>query len=145
MAIVTYQYYTTTYMGETIAETDFPRANAKAERLITQITHGRAANYAALPAVYQAAIRDAICAQIEYYAIMGSDVSVNGDTGGNGWSIGEMRINGAYASAANKATGASTLVCAAAISALEQTGLMNPQVPTIGEPPLVPWPWGCVW
>jgi hypothetical protein len=73
---------------------------------------------------------------------MGTDVSVNGDTGGNGWAIGEMRINGT-STVSSKATGASTLVCAAAIAALEQTGLMNPQVPTAGEPPVVPW--GCIW
>jgi hypothetical protein len=140
MSIVCYEYYIATYMGETVDEKDFPRMEAKAERLIKQITHGRAANIAALPAFQQEAIKEAICAQVEYYALMGTDVSVNGDSGGNGWSIGEMHINGT-STASSKATGASTMVCAAAIAALEQSGLMNPQVPTLGEPPLNPWGW----
>ena len=73
---------------------------------------------------------------------MGTDVSVNGDSGGNGWSIGEMHLNGS-ASSANKSTGAKTMICAAAIAALEQTGLLNPQVETIGEPSVIPWGWYC--
>lgn len=140
MAIVTYSYYTGTYMGETVAENDFPQMEAKAERLIKQITHGRAANYAALPAFQQQAIQEAICAQVEYYAIMGTDVSVNGDAGGNGWAIGDMHINGTTRTN-GAATGASTMVCAAAIAALEQTGLLNPQVATRGEPFVTPWGW----
>lgn len=140
MAIVTFEYYKDTYLGEPIAESDFPRAEAKAERLVNQITHGRAANFAALPAFQQSAVKEAICAQVEYYALMGTDVSVNGDTGGNGWSIGAMRINGGAAS--GNATGAGTMIGAATIAALEQTGLLNPQVPTLGEPPRVPYPWG---
>lgn len=137
MAIVTFKYYSETYLGEPIAESDFPRAEAKAERLVNQITHGRAAKFAALPAFQQDAVKEAICAQVEYYAMMGTDVSVNGDTGGGGWTIGKMHINGS-GSSASSATGAASMVCAAAIAALEQTGLMNPQVTTVGEPSMLP-------
>ena len=140
MSIVCYEYYIATYMGEAIDEKDFPRMEVRAERLVKQLTHGRAANYAALPAFQQEAIKEAICAQVEYYAIMGTDVAVNGDSGGNGWTIGDMHINGT-ASEASKNTGASSMVCAAAVAALEQTGLLNPQVCTIGEPVLNPWGW----
>ena len=144
MAIVTYTYYTTEYAGEAIADTDFPRYVARAERAIKHITHGRvtAARFATLPAYQQEAAKEAICAQCEYYAIMGEDVAVNGDTGGNGWSIGEMHLNGS-ASSANKSTGAKTMICAASIAALEQTGLLNPQVETVGEPSVIPWRWYC--
>ena len=142
MSIACYEYYIATYMGEAVDEKDFPRMAAKAERVINQITHGRAANFAALPSFQQEALREAVCAQIEYYALMGTDVSVNGDTGGNGWSIGEMHLNGS-ASASNKSTGAKTMICAAAIAALEQTGLLNPQVATVGEPAVIPWGWYC--
>ena len=138
MAIVDYSYYSETYLGEPIAVSDFPRAEARAERLITQITHGRAANYTALPTFQQKAIMDAICAQIEYYALMGVDISIAGETS-SGWTVGKVRVDGGNA---NKATGAVSMVCPAAIAILEQTGLMNPQVGTFGEPPLVPYPWG---
>ena len=129
--IVTYAYYSDTYLGEPIAETEFPRAEAKAERAVNLITYGRAAAFDALPQHLQSAVRDAICAQIEYYAIMGTDVSVNGDTGGAGWTVGKVHVNGGAGAAAAR-TGASTMLCSAAVAALEQTGLMNPQVETVG-------------
>lgn len=142
MAIVTYEYYTTVYAGEPIADTDFPRIVTRAERAIKHVTHGRVteSKFGALPAFQQEAAQEAICAQCEYYAVMGEDVAINGDTGGNGWAIGEMRINGT-STASSKATGASTMICAAAIAALEQSGLLNPQVETIGEPAVIPWGW----
>lgn len=139
MAIVTYTYYEDTYLGETIAQTDFPRAEARAERLVAQITHGRATaeTFAALPTFQQAAVTDAICAQIEYYALNGVDISIAGETS-SGWTVGKVRVDGGNR---NKATGAVSMVCPAAIAALEQTGLLNGQVPTLGEPPQAPWPW----
>ena len=137
MAIVEYSYYSDTYLGEPIAVSDFPRAELRAERLITQITHGRAANYAALPAFQQSAIRDAICAQVEYYALNGVDISISGETS-SGWTVGKVRVDGGNK---NKATGAVSMVCPAALAALEQTGLLNGQVPTLGMPPQTPWPW----
>lgn len=138
MAIVTSDYYKNTYMGEPIADAEFPRAEARAERVITQITHGRAANYDALPEYQQAAVKEAICSQIEYYALYGVDVSISGRTS-DGWTVGKVRVDaGKQASA----TGAASMVCPSAIAALEQTGLLNPQVDTLGEPPRTPWPWG---
>ena len=143
MAIVTLTYYKNTYLGEPIADTDFPRAEAKAERIIAQITHGRAteANFAALPAFQQQAVTDAICAQVEYYAINGTDVSVSGETS-CGWTVGKVRVDGGNK---DKSTGAASMVCASAVAALEQTGLLNPQVPTVGMPPQAPWPWLWGW
>ena len=140
MAIVSYSYYTDTYLGERIAQTDFPRAEARAERLIAQITHGRAteATFAALPAFQQAAVKDAICAQIEYYALYGTDVSISGRTA-DGWTVGKVTVQSGGSGAAK--TGAPSMVCPSAIAGLEQTGLLNPQVPTLGDPPLVPMPW----
>lgn len=143
MAIVDYTYYSVTYAGESIAAADFTRAEAKAERIIKQITHGRATEDAFddLPEFAQLAVKEAICAQVEYYAIMGTDVSVNGDTAG-GWTVGKVTVSGA--STGQKTASGTTLVCAAAIAALEQTGLLDPSVPTLGEPPRVPWPWGVI-
>lgn len=141
MAIVTREYYNETYIGETIAEADFQRAEARAERIIAQITHGRAANYAALPAFQQAAVKEAICAQIEYYALYGVEVSISGKTA-DGWTVGKVRVDGGSSAAAR--TGAPTMVSPSAIAALEQTGLLNPHVATVGEPPQVPYPWGVI-
>lgn len=136
MAIVTYAYYTGTYLGEPIAETEFPRAEARAERAIAQITHGRSLNFDGLPSFQQQAVKEAICTQVEYYAINGVDVSVNGETTG-GWTVGKVRVDGG---SRDKATGAVSMLCASAIAALEQTGLLNPQVQTVGMPPQA-WGW----
>lgn len=138
MAIVDYGYYTATYMGEAIAG-DFPRACARAERLINQITHGRAAQYDALPPVLQEAVKTAICAQIEYYALMGIDISVTGETASD-WTVGKVSVRSG-SSGAGSVAGASSMVCPAAIAALEQTGLLDPSVPAVGYlPPF----WGVI-
>ena len=138
MAIVTETYYKNTFLGEPIASTDFPRAEMRAERIIAQITHGRAteATFAALPEFQQAAVKDAICSQIEYYAIYGIEISISGKTA-DGWTVGKVRVDGG--SSGKASIGAATMACPAAIAALEQTGLLNPQIPTLGEPPLAPW------
>ena len=138
MAIVCIDYYNNTYFGEPIAPSEVQRASAKAERAVTQFTHGRAADYASLPAFQQAAVRDAICAQIEYYALNGTDVSINGENGGNGWTVGKVHVNGTQGAVSARSAGTS-MICAAAVAALEQSGLMNPQAPTAGEPN--PWGW----
>lgn len=138
MAIVSFSYYVAEYFGETIAEADFPKAEAKAERAINQITHGRLSQYDSLPSFQQEAIVNAICAQIEYYAINGIEISVNGSSAGN-WTVGKVRVDNGNSKAAS---GATTMVCAGAIAELELTGLLNPQVPTLGEPVLLPYPWG---
>lgn len=140
MAIVTYNYYTETYMGDAVAEADFPRLEARAERLIIQITHGRAANFAALPAFQQTAIQNAICAQVEYFNLLGEDVGITGEMS-SGWTVGKVRVDG---SSRVSATGAASMVGPAAIAALEQTGLLNGHVPTLGMPAQAawPWPWG---
>ena len=140
MAIVTYAYYSDTFLGETIAQTDFPRAEARAERLIAQITHGRATeqSFAAFPPFIQAAVKDAICSQVEYYALNGIDVSIAGETS-SGWTVGKVRVDGSNKACA---TGAASMVCASAYAALEQTGLLNPQVATLGDPSMLPWWYG---
>lgn len=137
MAIVDYEYYCSSYLGEAIAAADFPRAEARAERIITQITHGRAANYAALPLFLQQAVKDAICAQIEYYSMNGVDISIAGEQS-SGWTVGKVRVDGSNKACA---TGAASMVCPSAIAALELTGLLNPQIPTLGDPPIAPWPY----
>lgn len=142
MAIVSYEYYANTYCGEAIAECSFPQYANRATRQIINLTHGRAANFAALPAFQQTAILNAICAQIEYLFLEGMEITVNGSSTG-GWTVGKVRVDKGGSSSA-KVTGAPTMICAGAIAELEQTGLLNPQVPTLGEPILLPYPWGCV-
>lgn len=139
MAIVSYDFYRDTFLGEPIASDDFPRAEIRAERIIAQITHGRAteATFPALPAFQQNAVKEAICTQIEYYAMNGTDISINGETS-SGWTTGKVTV---HASSKASAKPGVSMLCAAAMAALEQTGLLDPAVPVMGMPPAAPvWP-----
>lgn len=138
MAIVTYDQYTNTYYGETIAAADFTRADAHAERVINQITRGAVTEYESLPAFQKNALVEAVCAQISYFALNGVDIAVNGNTA-NGWTVGKVRID---SGSSGSASGATSIICAGAIAALEQTGLLNRQVDTVGDPSILPWYWG---
>lgn len=128
MAIVTYAYYNDTYLGEPIADTDFPRAEAAAERLVNQITRGRADDLAALPPAFQDAVKTAICAQVEYYALNGVEVSIGGKMA-DSWTVGRVHVSEGSGAAAK--IGPATMVCPNAVSILEQTGLLNPAVPVL--------------
>lgn len=129
MAIVSYEYYTTSYMGEPISSEDFPRYDLRAESIIQQITKGATKGFENFPEDIKEAIQNAICAQIEYFNIYGLDVAISGRTGG-GFTVGKVSVtNGAQVK-----TGASSIICPAAIGYLEQTGLLNPQVPTFDKP-----------
>ena len=135
--IVDYDYYVTTFCGEPIMVTDFPRATTKAERMIVKITHGRAAHYEALPAWQQEAVKEAICAQIVYYALYGTEISVAGETAAE-WTVGKVHVGG-QRSGSGTASGAATMACPGAIAALEQTGLLNPDVPAVDYCPVRGW------
>lgn len=132
MAIVSYSYYTTEYLGEYVSETDFPRYDLRAESLIQQITKGATKQFEHMPADIQEAVKNAICSQIEYYSLYGIDVATTGIAVGGGFTVGKVSVqNGAKAGAK---TGASGMVCPAVMAYLEQTGLLNPQVDTAGKP-----------
>lgn len=135
MAIVTYDYYTNVYFGEAVAECQFAQYLAKATQAVNLMTHGRASHYDVLPAVLQTAVQNAICAQISYYIANGLEISVNGNSAG-GWTVGKVRVDKGGSSTA---TGARSMLCAAAYAELEQTGLLNPNVPVVGMPPYRPW------
>lgn len=126
MAIVSETYYSQTYFGEPVAAADFPRFDARAEEIIAQITHGQASesNFWALSSAFQELVKKAICAQIEYYAINGIELASAGRMSSS-FSVGKVSASGGQLP-----TGRASMVCPAAISFLEQTGLLNPQVTT---------------
>lgn len=123
MPIVDQAYYSHEFFGEAVAETDFPKFEATAERAINSLSRGAVAEYPRLPARFQTALKTAICEQIQYYALYGIDLASAGRQAG-GFTVGKVRIDGARAGQ----TGAASTICAGAISALEQTGLLNRQV-----------------
>ena len=131
-AIVDYTYYTDTYKGSEAYETSVPALNAHASRVIAKMTRWQVdeTTIDSLPSLVQTLYRLAVCSQIDFLAINGVDSMTDGE-GSVGFSVGKVRVDGkTKASAGGGAMSAS--VSPAAISYLEQTGLMNPAVPVAG-------------
>ena len=130
-AIVDFQYYTETYKGNEADETSFPALNAHASRVIANMTRWQVdeTTIDSFPSIVQTLYRLAICSQIDFLAINGVDSLTDGE-GSVGFTVGKVRVDGRSKTSAGGAMSAS--VSPAAISYLEQTGLMNPAVPVAG-------------
>ena len=129
-AIVDFCYYQSVYMGTEADAASFPALNAHASRVIGAMTRWQVTseNLNDLPSLIQTLYKLAICSQIDYLAINGVDSISGGDD--VGFSVGKVRVDGKAKSSAGGAMSAS--ISPAAISYLEQTGLMNPAVPVAG-------------
>ena len=138
MALVTIEYYQGTFLGEPIAAVDFPRYELRAEELILGLIRSTEAKVATLSEELQTAVKKAICAQIEYFQEYGIGVAVYGKEAGGGFTVGKVSVNNGSSTAA--ASGARSMIAPAVYVYLEQTGLLNPAVPTAGMPPQY-WGW----
>jgi hypothetical protein len=127
--IVDFSYYTETYMGTEADEASFPSLNAHASRIIGAITHWQVSEETIenFPPMIQTMYRLAVCSQIDFLALNGVE-SVYGGSG-DGFTVGKVRVDGRSGASASGAM--SMNISPAAKSYLEQTGLMNPQVPTV--------------
>ena len=126
MGIVDFAFYTTVYMGTDADSTSFPALCARASDIIGAVTHWVDATFIfKLPELHQTLYKKAICAQVDFLAINGMD-SLN-ETETNGFTVGKVTIHGKSGTeTGGKMTGN---ISPMAIFYLEQTGLMNPQVP----------------
>lgn len=146
MAIVSQDYYNTTYFGEPVAASDFPRLEARAEELVQSITKYQFNDivtkltdngHTALATQITDLFKRAICAQVEYYVSNGV-LSVNAGDSGTGFTVGKVRVDGETKSFSNREM---ALVSPAASMYLAQTGLLGRGIPVAGEP-FAPFPWG---
>ena len=126
--IVDFTYYKDTYKGTEADATSFPALNAHASRVIGSMTRWQVTeeNFGELPSLTQTLYRLAICSQVDFLSINGVD-SISGGEDAVGFSVGKVRVDGRSKSSAGGAMSAS--ISPAAISYLEQTGLMYPGVP----------------
>lgn len=134
MGLVSYDFYTTVYIGEPVAQTDFPRYEARAEDMILGLVKRAAADILLMPADIQTAVKKAICAQVDYFVEYGIGISVYGKEAGGGFTVGKVSVNNGSASGA--ASGSRSMIAPGVYMYLEQTGLINPSVMTAWEP----WP-----
>ena len=127
-AIVDFTYYKDTYKGTEADLTSFPALNAHACRVIASMTRWQVNedNFAELPSFTQTLYKLAVCSQIDYLAVNGIESIYDGEDS-VGFSVGKVRVDGKAKASAGGAMSAS--ISPAAISYLEQTGLMYPGVP----------------
>lgn len=125
-AIVDYTYYTETYGGTEADEASFPALRARAEDIIGAMTRWRVNgdNLGNLAEFSRTLYRKAVCAQVDFLAVNGSEILA--DTGGGGFTVGKVSVQ----ARATAAAGASmrSAIAPMALMYLEQSGLMNPQV-----------------
>ena len=129
MGIVDYTFYSTVYMGTDADQASFPALCARASDIVGALTHWvDDATILTLPAQTVTLYKKAVCAQVDFLAINGMD-SLN-ETASAGFTVGKVTVHGK----ATTSGGGSMRdnISPLAISYLEQTGLMNPQVPTFG-------------
>lgn len=126
MGVVDWTFYSTVYMGTDADEASFPALCARASDVIGAVTHWvDESTIANLPPVFQTLYKKAICAEIDFLSINGMD-SLN-ESASAGYTVGKVTVHGKANSSGGKLTES---ISPMAIGFLEQTGLMNPQVPT---------------
>ena len=128
MGVVDWGFYTSVYMGKDVDEADFPALCARACDVIGAVTHWvDEPTLLKLPALHQLLYKKAVCAQIDFLSINGMDSLNETETGG--FTVGKVTVHGK--SSPSNAGKLSESISPLAIAYLEQTGLMNPQVPTL--------------
>ena len=130
-AIVDFSYYYNVYMGTEADQASFPALNAHASRIIGALTRWQVTeeNFTEYPSMIQTLYKLAICSQVDFLAANGIESIYDGEDS-VGFSVGKVRVDGKSKSSAGGAMSAS--ISPAAVSYLEQTGLMNPAVPVVG-------------
>ena len=129
MGVVDFSFYGNVYGGTDADQTSFPALCARASDVIGALTHWAVdeTTITKLPVLHQTLYKKAICSQIDFFAINGADSINETDTGG--FTVGKVTVHG---KTSNNAGGKmSGNISPMAISYIEQTGLMNPQVPTV--------------
>lgn len=136
MAMVTYDWYLNTYLGEAVDEAAFPRLEARAEDAVGALTRWQvtADNLHTYPPLTQELYKKAVCAQIEYLDLNGPQVMFDGSAD-VGFTVGKVSVNSGRSAQMN-ANRAANAVSPLVITYLEQTGLLHPRVDTVGFTPV---------
>ena len=129
MGVVDFEFYSNVYMGTDADQASFPALCARASDIIGALTHWVDENkVVAMPAPIPTLYKKAICAQVDFLSINGMDSLNETETGG--FTVGKVTVHGKQST--GNAGEMSGNISPMAIAYLEQTGLMNPQVPTFG-------------
>ena len=137
MAIVDWTYYANVYHGAEATSADFAALEARAEDVIGAMTRWQVMEdtVASLPLLVHVLVKKAVCAQVDYFAVNGLDSVAGGNE--RGWTVGKVTVQGKSTTGTETAGAMSAHISPMAIMYLEQTGLMNPQVATVPQMPLL--------
>ena len=126
MGIVDYTFYTTVYMGTDVEQASFPALCARASDIIGAVARWAVdeTSILKLPPIFQTLYKKAVCAQVDFLELNGTD-SLN-ETATGGFTVGKVTVHGKANASGGKL---SESISPLAIGYLEQTGLMNPQIP----------------
>jgi hypothetical protein len=140
MAIVTFEYYSETYLGNQATEEEFPILDATAENIIGAMTRWKVDEETIinLPTLTQTLYKKAICAQIDFFAVNGVDV-VATSSNGPGFTVGKVSVSGKSGSDLVRRGAMADYIAPMALMFLEQTGLLNPAVPVAPSEPFLGW------
>jgi hypothetical protein len=140
MAIVTFEYYSETYLGNQATAEDFPILDATAENIIGAMTRWKVdeETISNLPTLTQTLYKKAICAQIDFFAVNGVDV-VATSSNGPGFTVGKVSVSGKSGSDLVRRGAMADYIAPMATMFLEQTGLLNPAVPVAPSEPFLGW------
>lgn len=128
MGLVDFTFYSNVYRGTDAVQASFPALCARASDIVGAVTHWvDEATILTLPALIQTLYKKAICAQVDFLSINGMDSLNETETGG--FTVGKVTVHGKTSTAGGGKLSES--ISPLAIGYLEQTGLMNPQVPTL--------------
>lgn len=134
MGVVNYEFYSGVYMGTEADAASFPALCARADDVIGALTRwADETKILSLPARILTLYKKAICAQIDFFALNG--VETINETGSGGFTVGKVTVHGKQNSGGSSGGRMADAVSPQAVSYLEQTGLMNPNIPTVGDIP----------
>lgn len=132
-AVVDWDFYANVYMGQETDAVSFPALRARASDVVGALT--RWVDPDTLTGMQALLYKNAVCAQIDYFAVNGLDSVAGGND--RGFTVGKVSVSG---KSGDTKTGAmAEHLSPMVMMYLEQSGLCNPQVQTMREPLSIGW------
>ena len=110
--LVTYSFYTDTYLGVGVSSEDFPRIEMRAEEAIDNLTRGALEHFDTMPENVKMLVQKAISAQIEYFGAYSTEIGFKAED--EGFTVGKVTVAGSSGTTSARTSPASC--CDATVS-----------------------------
>lgn len=132
---VDFSYYWNVYQGKEADETSFPALCARSEDVIGAMVRWK--DPSTFTPFQMTLYKKALCAQVDFFAVNGLDSVAGGNE--RGFTVGKVSISGKSGSDLAQKGAMADNISPMCVLYLEQSGLMNPQVATAPDMPMVGW------